>query len=968
DSVDVKDDSEFVENEIVDSSEVNVTQDKSKSDDDLNDVYVDNDSEFVADIPESADEEKADDAKVELAENEDKSSDDDEVWESKDEDTSQNDDADVWEEDDGISPEDNAEVWEDEKDYSDDESENKSSNPIRDKIKSFFKHDDSEEKMDKNPLFSGLRFTKDLGKNSDLEKEFEDSLKEDKSSDDKVDLGSDDDYIYVDHSHDDERFLEDEEEPIIFDTHEDIQDDADNLDDDSIIVDHSHDTVKKDSINEEMTSENVKKDDDSFNFKQEPINSDVDDIKFDSNVEDHPGVDDIKFDSDVGDHPGVDDVKVENIADDEVIEENNFDNPKENADKVDLGSDDDYIFVDHSTDEPIEESDDKENIVDEDSQQNIEERQNDTKSKMRHKLDSFIADVINNAESQLEPEEIETLRGEVIDEDIESSHKPAPEDEFVVEAEIVTDGEDLNIFNDVLPDLNNDVSINDDETESIEDYSDLKRPTPKTNFEDEELNIFNDDLPDMRNDVHDEATKIVDRAMDEFMEEVFSSNDSSNEKFTETIENDDTDIIENENSKINSDNRDDWSVGNDDVGINSDNRDDWSVGNDDVGINSDNRDDWSVGNDDEVNSNNPSDESINEDGVTFYQGSNDVKSKLRKNNLYYDDEKPRSVRDSIRGFKKDMQYINKSLKEIENPTKVDYVSVVDRTEEYNPEDYLNMPSDDDSQLIIDREEELTFAEKEEKRIERELMAESIEEDLTDDVIVNVNNKHVQEEIKDQTLEDIIQSANEDYKEIEKERYKNNNTLKSFDDKKLPGKRKLEDSIFDYVEVTDIGIHSSDELYKKPSSEVAKSINAIVDVEGPIHVNEVIKRVKDSCNIKRAGSTLKKTVNSAISESENSGDIIKIGDFLYDASNNNVVIRRRNKPNIDLISDEEISKNIELVLLHKQNMTTKQIAKETSRNFGFKSTSKKTADRINGVLDLMIANNKVKITNDVVELN
>ena len=134
----------------------------------------------------------------------------------------------------------------------------------------------------------------------------------------------------------------------------------------------------------------------------------------------------------------------------------------------------------------------------------------------------------------------------------------------------------------MLPDLNNDVSINDDETESIEDYSDLKRPTPKTNFEDEELNIFNDDLPDMRNDVHDEATKIVDRAMDEFMEEVFSSNDSSNEKFTETIENDDTDIIENENSKINSDNRDDWSVGNDDVGINSDNRDDWSVGNDDV--------------------------------------------------------------------------------------------------------------------------------------------------------------------------------------------------------------------------------------------------------------------------------------------------------------------------------------------------------------------------------------------------
>lgn len=134
--------------------------------------------------------------------------------------------------------------------------------------------------------------------------------------------------------------------------------------------------------------------------------------------------------------------------------------------------------------------------------------------------------------------------------------------------------------------------------------------------------------------------------------------------------------------------------------------------------------------------------------------------------------------------------------------------------------------------------------------------------------------------------------------------------------------------------------SSDDLYKRPSGEVAKSINNIVDIEGPIHVKEVVKRVKDSCGIKRAGSNLKKTVNAAIDEAEKSGDIIRIGDFLYDATNNNVLIRKRNKPNIDLISDEEISKNIELVLLHKQNLTTKQVAKEASRNFGFKSTSKR----------------------------
>jgi len=217
------------------------------------------------------------------------------------------------------------------------------------------------------------------------------------------------------------------------------------------------------------------------------------------------------------------------------------------------------------------------------------------------------------------------------------------------------------------------------------------------------------------------------------------------------------------------------------------------------------------------------------------------------------------------------------------------------------------------------------------------------------------------------LEDIILSANEDYKEIEKERHKQDNQLKAFDNHKLPGKKRPEDSIIDYVESNEIGLNSSDDLYNQPISKISDSIKMVVDIEGPIHVSEVTKRIKDSCNIKRAGSKLKRTVNTAIQNAEQSGQIIKIGDFLYDASNNDVIIRRRNKPNIDLISDEEIAKSIELVLLHNNNVSTKQIAKETSRNFGFKSTSKKTASRINSVLDLMIANNRVKIENDYVEL-
>ena len=217
------------------------------------------------------------------------------------------------------------------------------------------------------------------------------------------------------------------------------------------------------------------------------------------------------------------------------------------------------------------------------------------------------------------------------------------------------------------------------------------------------------------------------------------------------------------------------------------------------------------------------------------------------------------------------------------------------------------------------------------------------------------------------MDDIIQTADGDYRQIEKERHMKNNKLKSFDDHKLPDKNKLKDEIVDYVEIMNIGLNSSEELYNKPIDEVADSIKLIVDGEGPIHIDELTKRIKLCCNIKRANVNLKKTVNSAIKFAENKGNIIKDGDFLYNASNNEVTVRKRDKPNIDLISDEEISKSIELALLHKSNVKINQVPKETSRNFGFKSTSKKTASRINNVLDLMIAENKVKIENDIVEL-
>ena len=880
--------------------------------------------------------------------------------------------AEVWESDEETSPEDNAEVWENEDDYSD-ESQNTVSRKITDKFKSLLRSDEDEEaEKDKTSFFSSLKFAKDITDDSDLEEdasEITDEVKKELNDDVVIDDVEPEMPNPKDNSDIDDVELEmnDPKDNIKFGSTVDLSSDEE-LVEEVPEPKPQEKTVKRPT---KKTQEKVTADD--------KLDLDFDDAHNDiSNNETADDKVDLGSDEDY--------IIVDHSHDEEPshADKGNDDNSGEEIigdDRVDLGSDDDYIYVDHSHDEEhvMDDEPDKVNIEDfaykeeyvaDDepdevhSEEPVEEVQEPPrqrpKSRRTNFVKSIIADVVNG-ESQLEQKEIETVKGEIMEEDEVPIHKPAPRDDSVVEAEIIFDGEELNVLNDDFSDLN-------------KDEVPLERPAPKMDYtEGEELNIFTDELPDLHNDdVHDEAVDIVGRAMEEFLDDVFDNEDLRNEPAGESMfKNDDNNEISHD--KVT---RDELFESNNSY----DEEPHDGVVSDDLfeSRHSENESETEKPQVNEViiEENNPAREEVRKepdedigDGVTYYQGSNDVRSKLRKNNFYYDDEKPKSVRDSIKGIKKDMEYINKSLKEIENPTHIDYVSVVDRTEEYDPNDYLSRPNDDDSDKIIEKEEELTFAEKEEQRIEKEMMMDALEKEISsdEDVIVPVHEQFRREELKDQALEDIILSANEDYKEIEKERHMKNNQLKAFDDKKLPGKGNMEDEIISYVQIDDIGLHSSDELYKQPIEKVAKSVKDIVDIEGPIHVKEVTKRIKDSCNIKRAGSNLKKRVNAAIGEAEKSGDIIKIGDFLYDASNNNIIIRKRNKPNIDLISDEEIAKNIETVLLHKSDVTTSQIAKETSRNFGFKSTSKKTATRINSVLDLMIANNKVKIDNDIVEL-
>ncbi|RBQ23590.1 hypothetical protein ALNOE001_08090 [Candidatus Methanobinarius endosymbioticus] len=354
---------------------------------------------------------------------------------------------------------------------------------------------------------------------------------------------------------------------------------------------------------------------------------------------------------------------------------------------------------------------------------------------------------------------------------------------------------------------------------------------------------------------------------------------------------------------------------------------------------------------DETNNNYENDQEL--DGIEIYEGISGIDNPLRRNSVILDInknrdlesenilDKMRSVSQSINEIKNEVKYINKSLKEIENPSAPKKVFLIDRTIEPLDSDYIinnnsiNPKNNYSNSLTSNNDQQ------------------------------NSNRSNIAYE--DENLENMINDLNEDHIEVENKRKEESNKLKETDNTKSVKKpEKIEDSIVPYKIAKDIPINKTEKFYKASNDERLSIVNCIVESEGPINIDEFIIRVKESCNLKRAGPKFKDHINKAIKAAEDNNSITNIDNFLFPNNGSQIYVRKRNNPNIDLISNEEIEENIKLILNFINPIETKELIKNAARNFGFKMTSKKTFKRINEVIDYMIARNEIINNNEEIE--
>ncbi len=154
---------------------------------------------------------------------------------------------------------------------------------------------------------------------------------------------------------------------------------------------------------------------------------------------------------------------------------------------------------------------------------------------------------------------------------------------------------------------------------------------------------------------------------------------------------------------------------------------------------------------------------------------------------------------------------------------------------------------------------------------------------------------------------------------------------------------------------------SGELHNQPVGDVARAVMNVVEVEGPIHYDEVVKRIRTYWGLSRAGRRVQAIMKEAVNLALMDGKITRKDNFLYYKNAPIVVRRRTGKPPVkmELISEEEIGVAVGLVLKSQYATEPDELVREVVRLFGAKIARGPAINRINGVINDLISRGEIE---------
>ncbi len=162
-------------------------------------------------------------------------------------------------------------------------------------------------------------------------------------------------------------------------------------------------------------------------------------------------------------------------------------------------------------------------------------------------------------------------------------------------------------------------------------------------------------------------------------------------------------------------------------------------------------------------------------------------------------------------------------------------------------------------------------------------------------------------------------------------------------------------------------HLSCELHEAPRGALSMLAEEVVRIEGPVHVCEVVNRIRDAWGLKRAGGRIQEAVEKAIDVSVREGRLAQAGDFLT-VPGSRLRVRDRSEarsPSLrrpDSLPPAELEAAILAVVRENYGATDDQVVQSAARAVGFKATSGPLRELLAGVVADAVAGERLSRRN------
>lgn len=194
-----------------------------------------------------------------------------------------------------------------------------------------------------------------------------------------------------------------------------------------------------------------------------------------------------------------------------------------------------------------------------------------------------------------------------------------------------------------------------------------------------------------------------------------------------------------------------------------------------------------------------------------------------------------------------------------------------------------------------------------------------------------------------SLSNFSAKASSDRGPLEQAKISEIDVLKDTSDKENP----------EYETCSSLGIRIAGELHEQSLDDLSTAVIKMVEIEGPIHFEELVARIRSLWGLKKAGDRIRGHIKKAAKMAERYNEVRWDGEFLWPAKQRKLLVRRRSKPNIEWICDEEIAEGAKLVLKRQFSTSMEDLVIQSSRMLGYQATSEVVKQRIRDIISQLL---------------